>query len=129
MKNIIVIALIFVLPLTAYFFMPKNTDFEAVASDSKNPNVFVFTSAMCMDCKKMKGVLKEVEPSYSSSINFVHIDALQNSKKVQKQIKKYQVTLVPTLIYADENGNQKSKTEGYIPKEQLVSELEALING
>ncbi len=130
MKNIITIALIFILPLAAYFIMSKNSDgITANARENNNPNLYVFTSTMCMDCKKMKSVLNEVEPAYSSRVNFVHINALDSSKKVQDKIKKYKVTLVPTIIYADANGNQKNMTEGYIPKEQLISEIEELING
>jgi len=129
MKNIITIALIFILPLTAYFIMSKSTNsIEAVAKVSTNPNVFVFTSTMCMDCKKMKSLLSEVEPVYQSKVNFVHIDALDNNKKVREQIKKYGVTLVPTLIYADSEGNSRLKTEGFIPKEQVIAHIEELIN-
>ncbi len=130
MKNIITIALIFILPLVAYFIMNKNSDgITAVAKDNGNPNILVFTSTMCMDCKKMKGLLTEIEPAYSSRVNFTHINALDNNKQVKEQIKKYNITLVPTLVYTDENGNEKNKTEGYIEKEQLISEIEELING
>ncbi len=130
MKNIITIALIFVLPLTAYFIMNGNSDgITASAKDNGHPNIIVFTSAMCMDCKKMKSLLNEVEPVYNSKVNFTHINALDNNKQVKEQIRKYNITLVPTLVYTDENGNPKNKTEGYIEKEQLISKIEELING
>ncbi len=130
MKNVITIALIFILPLAAYIIMSRNTgNIAAIARENANPNIIVFTSTMCMDCKKMKGLLSEVEPVYSSKVNFVHINALENNKKVQEQIKKYKVTLVPTLVFTDENGIEKDKTEGFIEKEQLISEIEELING
>ena len=130
MKNIITILLILIIPITLYFFMSRNSEtISAKANDKNNPSIIIFTSTMCMDCKKMKAVIKEVEPTYRDKINFISINALDKKRKVQDYIRKYNVTLVPTLIFADENGNERSKVEGYIPKEKLIIEIEDAING
>ena len=89
----------------------------------------IFTSAMCLDCQKMKSIINEVEPIYNDKVNFISINALDKSKKVQEYIKKYSIVLVPTIIFVDENENQKNKVEGYIPKDELIKEVEDIING
>ncbi len=130
MKNIITILLVLVVPIVAYLVMSKNSDdLSAMANDRNHPSMLIFTSTMCMDCQKMKSILKEVEPQYSNKMNFVHINALDKNRKVQENIKKYQVVLVPTMVFVDENGNQTNKIEGSISKEALITEIEEAING
>lgn len=130
MKNIITILLILIVPVAVYLYLSKNSDTtSAIAKDKTKPSIMIFTSAMCLDCQKMKSVINEVQPVYSDKINFVSINALDKNKKVQADIKKYGVVLVPTIIFVDENENQKNKIEGYIPKEQLITEIEDIING
>jgi thioredoxin-related protein len=98
-------------------------------TDKNNPSLLVFSSTMCMDCQKIKGVIQDVKQEYSNKINIVEINALDNNKKVKEQIQKYNVVLVPTLIFTDNQGMQTKKIEGYVPKSDLVKEIEALING
>lgn len=130
MKNIIAILLIIFVPLFAYLYISKNSETTvAVAKDNNNPSLMIFTSAMCLDCKKMKSVINEVEPIYNDKVNFISINALDKSKKVQEYIKKYGIVLVPTIIFVDQNGNQKNKVEGYIHKDELIKEIEDIING
>ena len=129
MKNIVTILLILILPIALYLIMSKNSDDNSVyAVNKNNPSVLLFTSTMCMDCQKMKNVLKEVEDNYKDKINFVHINALEKNKKIQEQIKKYDVVLVPTLVFTDTNEIQIKKIEGAISKEELVIALEDAIN-
>ena len=129
MKNIITIVLILVLPVAAYLFLSKNNEeIKAAAYDNNLPSLITFTSAMCMDCQKMKGVIKTLEKDYKDKINFISVDALDKNRKVQESIKKYNVVLVPTMVFVDTNGNQINKAEGYIPEEEMVNKIEALIN-
>lgn len=130
MKNIITIVLILIVPVITYMVMSKNSnDVTAIAQTNNMPSFITFTSTMCMDCKKMKSVIKEIQPDYSSKINFISINALDKNKKVNEYIKKYNVVLVPTMVFLDKNGNQVNKIEGFIPKEDLIKEIEATING
>ncbi len=129
MKNIIIILLILILPVTAYLILSKGTvEQSALAVDKNHPSMFIFTSTMCMDCQKMKSVLKEVQSSYSDKINFIYIDALKKDKNIQEKINKYGVTLVPTLVFTDVNELQTKKIEGAIPKEELIVAIEDSIN-
>ena len=130
MKNIITIVLVLVLPLIAYLYMTKNSDKTIAATKNLNlPTVLTFTSTMCMDCQKIKTVLAEIEPEYSDKVNFEYVQALDKSKKVKDTIKKHGVVLVPTIILLDKDGNQLTKIEGFMEKQNLISEIEAIING
>ena len=130
MKNIITILLILIIPVCVYFVMSRNSfDITANAKENNLPVLMTFTSSMCMDCQKMKGILKEVEGAYYGKINFININALDKNRKVKEYLKKYNVVLVPTMIFLDENGNQINKIEGAVTKEVLINEIEEAING
>ncbi len=129
MKNIITILLIFIIPIVAYLYISKNSNTTiAIAKDKNKASLMIFTSAMCLDCQKMKSVINEVQPVYSDKINFISINALDKNKKVQNYIKKYGIVLVPTIIFTDEDENQKDKVEGYISKDDLIKKIEDIIN-
>lgn len=129
MKNIITILLILILPIIAYLIMSKNSnEIMAIAKENNLPTIMTFSSTMCIDCQKMKKLLSEIEPTYQNKINFISINAMDKDKKVKSYINKYGVTLVPTLIFIDINGNVINKVEGYIQKEELVSKIEEAIN-
>jgi thioredoxin-related protein len=129
MKNIITILLILIVPIFIYLVQSTNSKTVTAMTDKNNPSLLVFSSTMCMDCQKIKGVIQDVKQEYSNKINIVEINALDNNKKVKEQIQKYNVVLVPTLIFTDNQGMQTKKIEGYVPKSDLVKEIEALING
>ncbi|MCD7878637.1 MAG: thioredoxin family protein [Candidatus Gastranaerophilales bacterium] len=130
MKNIITIILILIIPIFVYLIMSKNSnDLNAIAKDNSNPTLIAFTSTMCMDCQKMKTVIKEIEKDYESKVNFVSVNALDKNRKVQDSIKKYGIVLVPTIILLNKNDVQVNKIEGYVPKEELTAKLEVLIDG
>lgn len=130
MKNIITIILILILPVLVYFGLSKNSETTSANAELPNkPTIMIFSSTMCYDCKKLKLVLNEIEPLYSEKVNFVHFDALKNDKKIKKYIKDYNIMLTPTTIILDKNNENFKKIEGYIIKENLINEIEALING
>lgn len=130
MKNIITILLILIVPICAYLFMSKNSEDVIAFANSKNiPTIMTFSSTMCLDCQKLKVVIKDVEQSYGEKVNFVNYNALDKDRKVKENIKKYGVVLAPTIVILDKNGNKIKKIEGYIPKEELIKEVEEVING
>lgn len=119
-KNFSIITLIFVVPLIAYMILSKPD--ASLASKPTNANkaqIIKFTSLMCLDCKKLEGVIKEVYPKYSDKITLTEIHVQDESDFTKKQIQKYNVTLVPTLIFLDSKGKKVLKTEGYMEKAKL----------
>ena len=129
MKNIITILLVLILPICAYFIINKDTKyFDAIAKEN-TPTLYIYTSAMCLDCQKLKNVIAELTPIYDEKVNFLQINAMERNKRVQDLIKKHEIVLVPTIIILDRNGNKLNKIEGYTEKDKLINEIEEAING
>lgn len=127
MKNFSIITLIFVVPLIAYMILSKpDASFATRTVSGNKPQVIKFTSLMCLDCKKLNTVLKEVYPKYRNKINLVEIQVQNEDDYTKKQVEKYEVTLVPTLIFINSKGKKVSKTEGFVEKgklDRLMKEL------
>ena len=125
-KNIIIISLIFALPLIAYWALTTSNATTAQTTDMNKPQVIKFTSAMCMDCQTMNKIFKEIFPEFSDKINMTEIQVQDKNSFNEGQIKKYNVTLVPTIILLNSNGQQVKRIEGAVTKEQMKSYLQGL---
>ncbi len=127
-KNLIIVLLVFIVPLVAYFVLNKTSNSQiAVADDATaKPQIIKFTSAMCLDCQEMNKIIKEIFPKYQDKMVLIEIPVQDGKAFTEEQIKKYNVTLVPTIILIDSKGNQVKRIEGAIPKEEMESCLEGL---
>lgn len=125
-KTLLIIFTIFALPIIAYAVLNGKQEViteVALASNGK-PQVIKFSSPMCSDCQKMAGIIEEIFDDYKNKVEFVEISVNQKTPVVRNQIKKYNVQLVPTMIFIDTNGNQIARVEGAIPKEEFIMYLE-----
>ena len=127
-KNIITILLILIIPMFAYWILSTNdaSKSSTVAEASTKPQVIKFTSEMCMDCQTMNQIMKEIFPAYQDKITLIEIPVQDKTSFNQEQIKKYKVTLVPTIILNDTNGKQVKRIEGAIEKDVMESYLQGL---
>lgn len=127
-KNIIAILLILIIPMFAYWILSTNdaSKSSTVAEASTKPQVIKFTSEMCMDCQTMNQIMKEIFPAYQDKITLIEIPVQDKTSFNQEQIKKYKVTLVPTIILIDSNGKQVKRIEGAIEKDVMESYLQGL---
>lgn len=131
-KNLLIISLIFVIPIVAYFIISKNSTSVAQKSPAASinaPVILKFTSSMCIDCKRLNEVIKVVCPKYSDSVSLETIMVESNDKDVIQKIKKHNVVLVPTLIFIDSNGKAVKKTEGYMDQVTFEKYVKELIDG
>lgn|SRR5574344_1142702 len=134
MKNWIIVLAILLVPLAAYFVLDKTnsdkTAFEAQAlQNSGKPVVIKFASPMCLDCKKLESVINDVMPKYADKITLQKINAQDNSPITTDLIKKYNVTLVPTMVFLKKNGSVYKRTEGYMTNSEFEKILKGLLNG
>lgn len=119
-KNFSIITLIFVIPLVAYMILSKpDASMANKTTNANKPQIIKFTSLMCLDCKKLSEVMKEVYPKYSDKITLIEIQVQNNDAYTKSQVEKYNVTLVPTLIVINSKGKKLSKIEGFIEKQKL----------
>ena len=125
-KNILVISLIFLIPIVAYFALTQSNSTTAKTVEGGKPQVIKFTSAMCLDCQTMNKLFKEVFPKYQGKIILTEYQVQTRGQLIDNEIKKYNVTLVPTVIMLNSNGAQVKRIEGAIPKEELEKYLQEL---
>lgn len=126
-KNFSIITLIFVVPLVAYMILSKpDASVAKKALTANRPQIIKFTSLMCLDCKKLGTVMKEVYPKYSDKISLVEVQVQNNDDFTKKQVEKYNINLVPTLIFIDSKGKKVNKIEGFIEKEKLEKLMKEL---
>lgn len=118
-KNIVIIALIFIVPLFSYFILSqKNTSNVSVATTNR-PHVIKFTSNMCGECKRVEPVVQKVMSKYQDTVQYSVIPVQINNDYNQKMIAKYNVTLVPTIIILDKNQKVVKRIEGYVSEQRL----------
>lgn len=134
MKNWIIALAILIIPVVTYFVLDKTNSskaaFEAQAQSSySKPLVIKFSSPMCLDCKKLEGVTTVVMPKYADKVVYQKYTTQTNDKNTNAMIKKYNVTLVPTMIFVQKDGKIFKRTEGYMTEIELENILKGLING
>lgn len=125
-KNILIISLIFIIPIVAYFVLTNSSKTTATTEETGKPQVIKFTSTMCLDCQTMNELFKEIWPNYQDKIVLTEIQVQNRDQLADEKIKKYNVTLVPTIIMLNSDGEQAKRVEGAIPKEELEKYLQEL---
>ena len=125
-KNLVIISLVFALPLIAYWALTKSNASTATTAVAGKPQVIKFTSAMCLDCQTMNKIFKEIFPKYQDKITLTEIQVQDQNSFNQEQIKKYNVTLVPTIILLNSQGEQTKRIEGAVEKDKMDNYLKEL---
>lgn len=126
-KNLIITALIFIIPIIAYAILSDTTAVSAQKNVADRPQVVKFSSKLCIDCKKLKKGFEELQPQYSNQINFTEYDVQVSDKATTDAINKYNINLVPTVIYIDKNGKEMRRTEGFVEKHTLKQYFDELL--
>ena len=125
-KNLIIVAIIFILPIFMYWLMSSTTKTDANVTISGKPQIIKFTSKMCLDCQTMNKIIKEIYPKYENDIVLTEINVQDGNSFNDEQIEKFNVTLVPTIILLDSNGKQVRRIEGAIAKDEMEKCLKVL---
>ena len=124
-KMLLIVCMFFVVPVVIYSFLqgrqPVVNDVAIAASGM--PKLIKFSAPMCSDCQVMAETLRQVEPQYKGKVDFVEIAVNQKSVSVRDMIKRFDVKLVPTMVFLNSRGEQFARIEGAISKEELVKYL------
>ena len=119
-KSLIVILTILVLPVLAFFGMTFNKDASQVAQASmERPHIYKFSSSMCLECKEVEKVFKEIMPKYENKIDYTSIIVDSRADMKNPLIKKYAVKLVPTVVMVNTDGSVSSRIEGARPQKDF----------
>lgn len=78
-------------------------------------------SVRCIPCQEMQPIMKSIEEKYGSQVKVVFYDVWTPIGKPMAD--KYNVQLIPTQVFLDENGREFFRHEGFFPEEELVKVL------
>ena len=85
---------------------------------------------MCGECKMVSEELNKAMKNYKDSVLVEEINVAGNVNKgddyIKTAIKKFKVTLVPTLVFVDREGNLIEKEEGEITSSEIISILDRI---
>ena len=113
-KNNIVLALIFIIPLITFFYVSNKNQYSATVSSTVKPQIIKFSSSLCSECQKMNTVLNQIYPKYQKEIELINIPVDVRNDYNESMIKKYNVTLVPTIILLNKDKETKKRIVGSI---------------
>lgn len=88
---------------------------------SDTPVLIDFYAPWCAPCRKMLPMIDELSNTYKSKVQIVKI----NSDASKKLVKDQQISSVPYLVIY-KNGKQLFEHEGFIERNDLISELNKL---
>jgi len=126
-KNIIWILVIFLVPLAVYFGLTREELSPLPAIAATGDEVIKFSSPMCYECQELEKVMQEVCPKYNDKISIRKIDVSKRDKNVQALIKEYDVKLVPTTVFKNQDGRITRRIEGTMQPKILENYLVELV--
>ncbi len=128
MKNWIIVLLVFAIPLGLYAYLESNSQStvakeEVTTNLSGKPRVIKFYSPMCSDCKKVSEEMTGIVEDYKDAVTFEEINVSEQTDKNKALIKKYKITLVPTLVFESVDGKTVNKVEGFIENDEIENNI------
>ena len=128
-KNIFWILLIIIVPIATYYGLTRNSDSSLSAVASSNADTVIkFSSPLCSECQDLEKAIDEIFPKYSDKVSLQKIDVTKRNKNTQTLIEQYEVKLVPTTVFKNQDGKVIRRVEGAIEPKDLDMYLVELIN-
>lgn len=72
----------------------------------------------CIPCKQMKPVMKEIEEEFGDQVRVIFYDVwtIQDRKYADE----YEIRLIPTQVFLDEEGREFHRHEGFYPTKDII---------
>ncbi len=117
-KNFVTIIAILIIPVLSFWGISVNKTSEAVAQSYGLPQIYKFSSSMCLECKQVEQIFDEIMPKYNDKIEYTQIMVDSRKDMNNPLIKKYKVTLVPTVVMVNSNGTVAKTIVGVVNKDE-----------
>jgi thioredoxin 1 len=88
----------------------------APVAEKRLPRLVDIGAGTCIPCKMMKPILEELQATRAHQFETVFIDLNHQRDEATR----YRIRVIPTQIFFDENGNERSRHEGFMSKEQIL---------
>ncbi len=89
---------------------------EQVAAQGALPRLVDLGSDKCVPCKMMAPILAELQKEYADRFETIVIDVWKTYSEAQK----YGVQVIPTQVFFDAEGNELSRHEGFLSREDIL---------
>lgn len=87
---------------------------------SKHKVTFIELGAdRCIPCKAMQPIMKEIAEEYAGKIQVVFYDVWKDPRPARQ----YQIQLIPTQVFIDQNGEEIFRHVGFFSKEEILKML------
>jgi thioredoxin 1 len=93
---------------------------EALASGI--PALAEFGLGTCIPCRQMKPVLEQLAEDYEGRLKVVIVSVDERNDLARQ----YGITLIPTQVVFDGDGNEVSRHVGFWPSSEIISALEEM---
>ncbi len=117
--SILMISLLFV---TSCSKAPATVNSFEQAMSSGKPTIAEFGRGTCIPCKQMKPILEELAITYKGKLNVVII-SVDEYRDLTNQ---YRIMAIPTQIFFDSSGNELIRHMGFLPKEDIITQLKKM---
>jgi thioredoxin 1 len=77
-------------------------------------------SVTCIPCKQMQPVMKSIEEKFGDKVKVVFHDVWKDNEAR----KKYNIDLIPTQVFLDENGNEFFRHQGFFAENEIIKLFE-----
>ncbi len=77
-------------------------------------------SVNCIPCRQMQPVMKSIEEKFAGQVKVVFHDVWKDKDAG----KKYNIQLIPTQVFLDENGKEFFRHEGFYAEDEIIKLFE-----
>lgn len=127
-KNAIWIFVIFFAPLALYYGLTRDKISALPAIATTGDEVIKFSSPMCYECNELEKVMEKIFPKYGDKVYLRKIDVTRKDNENMALIREYDVKLVPTTVFKNQDGRVTRRVEGCMQPEILENYLVELVN-
>ena len=92
------------------------------APEPPRPALYQFSRKLCPVCRKTEGMIREIQARADARFT---LRVLYMDEDI-RLFRRYQVAIVPTLIFLDPSGQEVARHEGHLPREKLLEKLREL---
>lgn len=101
---------------------PSMTATNVSVEPKKLPRVVDLGADQCVACKKLAPILEELKKEYDGRVAVEFIDVWKDPKAGEP----YKISVIPTQIFFDADGNEVWRHVGFLPKEDFVAKFKEL---
>ncbi len=125
MERAKILILLFLISLSLFAVENQIEKSDTTSVDSVQTAKITFIelgSVKCIPCKMMQPVMKEIEEEFGDIVTVIFYDVW--TKEDKKYSKQYNVKIIPTQVFLDENGQEFFRHEGFFSKEEIAKLIE-----